>query len=704
MVRTPHRFAIRRRYRAARAWLRRRLRPESRIAALALCLGLANGVDAASPGGAPAVTEATAAISYTLDVTLEPATRTLHGRADIRVGDGVGLDLILGRRFTLTTLAIEGQPLSPSPLQREPYARWRLPPGAAPRVISVTWQGALAPTPILRQHRDTLGVRTASADVRGSFLPAGSLWYPRAVRDGRALLHAHQTRIDVPADQHGVVAGTLVAERIDGDRRISHFEFPHPGEGIDLIAGPYRIAERTMASVDGRRLVLRSYFHDEIAALADAYLDAVADYVTLYEGWIGPYPYTRFSVISSPTPTGLGMPTLTYLGIDVLRLPFIRDSALGHEVLHNWWGNGVYPDYTRGNWSEGLTTFMADYTYAMRRGPETARAMRLGWLRELSGIPAGADRPLAEFTARHHVVSQAVGYGKAAMLFVMLRERIGGDAFDRGVQRFWQQHRFRTADWDDLRTAFEAESGQALQRFFAQWLTRPGLPEVRLEAAVGAAGGTSLTLIQAEPAYELDVPLHVEGADGAKTLVVRLDTTRQTIELAAGVRRVSLDTDHLLLRRLATDEAPPILRELLFDRRSTVIALGGPAFAAATDALVVRLFDRRPPIRRADRAPAHAPLLVVGPDDVLARWLARHGLPPPPAEVTGRGDVRMWTLRRPSGAALALIAARDAAALEQAVRSLPHYGQQSWLVIDSGRVVERGVWPARVPSLAVGHD
>ena len=70
------------------------------------------------------------------------------------------------------------------------------------------------------------------------------------------------------------------------------------------------------------------------------------------------------------------MPTLTYLGIEVLRLPFIRSTSLGHEVLHNWWGNGVYPDYAHGNWSEGLTTFMADYTYKERESDDAARDMR----------------------------------------------------------------------------------------------------------------------------------------------------------------------------------------------------------------------------------------------------------------------------------------------------------------------------------------
>ena len=112
------------------------------------------------------------------------------------------------------------------------------------------------------------------------------------------------------------------------------------------------------------------------------------------------------------------MPTLTYLGVNVVRLPFIRSTSLGHEVLHNWWGNGVYPSYARGNWSEGLTTFMADYTYKERESAGAARQMRLEWLRDFTAVPLGQDLPLAKFTSRTHGTSQIVGYHKAAMVFL----------------------------------------------------------------------------------------------------------------------------------------------------------------------------------------------------------------------------------------------------------------------------------------------
>jgi hypothetical protein len=52
-------------------------------------------------------------------------------------------------------------------------------------------------------------------------------------------------------------------------------------------------------------------------------------------------------------------------------------------------------------------------------------------------------------------------------------------------------------------------------------------------------------------------------------------------------------------------------------------------------------------------------------------------------------------------APLAIISGRDAAALNALQRGLPHYGGQSWLVFEQGRAIDKGVWPASVPEIAV---
>jgi hypothetical protein len=64
----------------------------------------------------------------------------------------------------------------------------------------------------------------------------------------------------------------------------------------------------------------------------------------------------------------------------------------------------------------------------------------------------------------------------------------------------------------------------------------------------------------------------------------------------------------------------------------------------------------------------------------------------------------MWTARLASGAPLAIVAADSPAALAAATRPLPHYRQQSWLVLEQGRALARGVWPARAMSRAVAGD
>jgi aminopeptidase N len=511
-------------------------------------------------------------------------------------------------------------------------------------------------------------------------------------------LARYSLELDLPADQRGLVPGRLVDEKLEQGRYRARFEFRQPAEGISLVAGPYRIEERRVRTAAGSEVRLRTYFHAEIAALASAYLDSVAGYLDLYERRIGAYPFSEFSVVSSPTPTGFGMPTLTYLGIDVLRLPFIRATSLGHEVLHNWWGNGVYPDYARGNWSEGLTNFMADYAYREREGREAASAMRLAWLRDYAAMPGAEDTPLARFSSRTHGASQIVGYNKSAMLFFMLRDLIGEAAFDEGVRGFWRANKFRIASWDDLRGAFERASGMNLAAFFAQWLERTGAPALRIADAQAkpVAGGwrLSVTLTQGAPAYTLSVPLAVRTAQGEITRRVELSRERETVVLALPGEplEIALDPELRLMRRLAPAEAPPILRDaMLAEHPALITPTADAAVQAAARELAAQLLER------ADaESPNASALLVAGLHADIDAWLAREGMAARPAMLAAtRGSAQVWTARAGDGRMVVLVSARDAPSLTALARPLPHYGRESYLVFEGARMIARGTWPAQ---------
>lgn len=666
-----------------------------------LCSMLVASPASATSSATPHAPAASSEVHYDITVRLDPVARKIEGRSVITANTPEELTLLIGRRFEVMHGRVDAEPFGPPATMRRMRA-WRiLGQEKLPRRIEIHWRGELAALDTALDHHQTLGRNEPSSGEAGTFLPDSSGWYPYLADK----LASYNLTIELPAGQRGIVPGRLAEETETAEGYRARFEFPAPTGGIDLMAGPYAVETRTIRGAGGKPIQLRTYFHPAIADLAPAYLDSVKGYLGLYEKWIGEYPFTEFSVVSSPTPTGFGMPTLTYLGVEVLRLPFIRTTSLGHEVLHNWWGNGVYPDYAKGNWSEGLTTFMADYAYKERESDEAARDMRRGWLRDFAALAPGQDKPLTSFTSRLHGATQIVGYNKAAMLFLMLRDMLGQTTFDRALQTFWNEQRFRIASWSDLRQAFETASGQNLGPFFDQWLTRAGAPVLRVaDAALAKPGSGShrvtVTLEQAEPAYRLRVPIGIRTAEGEELHMLDLESARQafTVDVRHRPTQVILDPDLRLFRRLLPDEAPPILRQVMVDQTTETILLpeNGDARSAA-ETLASKMQNRVPKlVARMDGSGLPAvPLLVIGVADQVDAWLAKNHLPGRPDIMKEKGSAQAWTVRRPDGFTLAVVSALDAASLSALARPLPHYGRQSYIVFDGAKAISRGAWPTR---------
>jgi aminopeptidase N len=658
--------------------------------------------------GAPRVEQEASLLAYLdLDVELDPASRRLHAIAQFAAKGEFGF--ALHRSLTVLAASVDGRPAGVTPLRHVGDIRiWHLSVSSG-GLLRIEYGGTLPALDRSLDHRGVLGVTAPMSAADGSFLHSESGWYPRP-----AARFSYRVKLSLPGDQRGIVAGRLAAEVLPADanaRYESVFEFEHPADGIDLMTGPYTVHERIVRRDGARPLRLRAYFYASLDALAESYLEDTQRYIELYSSAIGAYPFSGFSVVASPLPTGFGMPMLTYIGAEVLKLPFIRATSLGHEVLHSWWGNGVYVDYAKGNWSEGLTTFMADYFYKEQQSAAAAQEMRLSWLRDFAAVPAGSHQPLSAFRSRRHGAEAAAGYGKAAMVFFMLRDVIGVDAFRRGIRLFWQRHRFKTASWDDLRAAFEQVSGRSLGFFFEQWVRRAGGPMLEIaEARARTANGKTtlaLTLAQPAPVYALRVPLEWVAGSRTETHWVEVDRERNlaTLTLDAAPEGVRLDPEFRLWRRLEKDALPPILRQWIIARAPRLSLVSAAAdVRRAAQALAQRFFEA--PARMADAADAARdgePLLIIGLHADIDGTLSALGLPPRPAALAGRGSAQVWTIQRSGSAAppIALVSVRDAESLAALARPLPHYGGQSYLAFDGGRLIERGVWPAHARPVSV---
>ena len=90
-------------------------------------------------------------------------------------------------------------------------------------------------------------------------------------------------------------------------------------------------------------VTLAAFFFEEDLDLADEYLDRTASYISRYEKLIGPYPVSAATVsLKTACRPATACRPITLLGQAVVRLPFIKDTSLGHEVLHSWFGNSVH--------------------------------------------------------------------------------------------------------------------------------------------------------------------------------------------------------------------------------------------------------------------------------------------------------------------------------------------------------------------------
>jgi hypothetical protein len=527
----------------------------------------------------------------------------------------------------------------------------------------------------------------------GGFLPGRSGWYPhpQQLGDFRAELH-----LRTPPGQRAIGTGSRV---VTDETTVDSFDptrsqvtrFMHPRvDQLAVATGPWREQSRTVSGI-----LLTTLFPPELSEhLSATYLDHLEEFLPLFVERAGPYPFSSFTVAASPLPVGLAFPGWTLMGEAVLPLPFIPRSSLAHEFMHSWWGTGVRIDYGSGNWSEGLTTYMADYFLDEQRGQ--AQATRERWLLDLAWLPASQDHPLREFRSGNQGSGRMIGYNRAALIFHMLRNRIGDEAFYAATHQLNARYQHRVASWDNLAAIFSETSGQDLGTFFAHWLEREGMPEIgwyglsiERESDRDILAGRIFQTPGVEP-WPVEIPLILQTENGPIRHVVNLDTGKAEIRipLASGLHAVDLDPNFEVLR--AWPNPPPIARTVTLDPSARYFATQSGFEALAGD---IFRDVRASPLPGETYFSTDVPTLLIGETREIDELKGRLGLNPPLLSFQTEGTARMWTV--PDTRTL-VISADDAASLGRIARSLRHQGHRSYMVQDErGRTLASGVWESK---------
>ncbi|WP_462321626.1 M1 family metallopeptidase [Halochromatium sp.] len=566
-----------------------------------------------------------------------------------------------------------------------------------------------------RARQQSIG--TISPD--GVFLSGYSGWYPRV----SGSLETLSLAVNLPSDWLAVSQGAGPTLSAEGPRVRVGWRETAPQDELYLIAAPFKLYRESTDTVEAQAF-LRSA-DDELAA---RYLEATASYLERYTELIGPYPYAKFALVENFWETGYGMPSFTLLGPRVLRLPFILHSSYPHEILHNWWGNGVYVDDTQGNWSEGLTAYLADHLNQELAGK--GADYRRDQLKAFTDyVRDHQDEPLTQFRGRHGAASQAIGYGKALMLFHMLRVKLGDAVFVEGLRHFYQHNRFSKAGWDQLEAAFEAESGQELSAFFSAWTSRPGAPLLAL-AAIEVEPlpdgrwrlSGRLEQTQSEAPFPMTVPVMLLDENGtASELEVWMQEDSTAFSTLLDTRPVHLAVDPRFdsFRQLAAGEATATLSNLFGAERGLIlipseapaalrrayrqlaeswqrgqsgwsIVLDKDLEQLPTDRAIWLLGWRNQWLEALSALGLESGQFRIDPDQQQASLLGTEYSGKSPVISTHRGEQTLgW------------VATDQAEAVSGLARKLPHYGKYGYLVFEGPAPtnIAKGQWPAGESSL-----
>lgn len=284
------------------------------------------------------------------------------------------------------------------------------------------------------------------------------------------------------------------------------------GEGATrIVAGPARdftlvlgTGWRTVDRTVGDTLVRYATTLTDDAAV-DAVLDVVAGALGTYDDLLGRYPYRELDLVDVPlTPGTLG---ISWSGLVFLDGPSVAASAddrqyldflLAHEVAHQWWGGligGNSNDHTF--ITEGLT----NYTMTVAVERTEGRAAAVDMLRTsvapryLTLLRAGGDSVADVPYPDAPDTFGDIVYGKAALGFLAIRERIGDEAFFAALHAFAADpdgaggFRFQVAEPEDLLAAFERGSGEHLDALWDRWFRQAVTTPDEVDALIDRYAG-----------------------------------------------------------------------------------------------------------------------------------------------------------------------------------------------------------------------
>jgi aminopeptidase N len=231
------------------------------------------------------------------------------------------------------------------------------------------------------------------------------------------------------------------------------------------------------------------------------------------------------------------------------------DEKLAREVAYQWWGQAVGLKSFDDTWlSQGLAEFstllyIKDNTnetiYQQAVQAELEKALAFEQSASIRNAPKQLDDQTPAF--------RSVIFYKGAMVFNMLRQLLGEQAFDKMLRDYYTRYDGKNVTLDDFEAFVAKAAGREMRFFFGQWVDSTGVPEFRAEyRMLRTKDGFRVpgTVKQDLDTFEMpvDILLRTEAGNDKQTLTMKGTSVDFDILTKSKPIEVVVDPDSKILR------------------------------------------------------------------------------------------------------------------------------------------------------------
>lgn len=388
---------------------------------------------------------------------------------------------------------------------------------------------------------------------------SNSVWFPTIDKPDQK--STEEIIMTVPAKYVTLSNGKLISQvkNPDGTRTDDwRMDLPHAPYLFFMGVGDYAIVKD---SYKGKEVSY--YVEHDYAGVARRIFGHTPDMMGFYSRTLGiEYPWVKYSQMTARDYVSGAMENTTATLHQESAQQDARElvdgnaweDVIAHELFHHWFGDLV----TTESWSNiTLNESFADFSETLwnehEYGKDAGDAVNYnGLLAYLSNPEYGTKNLVRYYYADREDLFDRVSYSKGGRILNMLRTYVGDSAFFKSLNLYLVTNKFKSADADQLREAFEKVTGQDLHWYWDQWYFGSGHPKLTIDYLYDDAAGKLRVVVaqtQKEKIFRLPVSIDLYYGDHKERHRVWLESKADTITFSYTKRPdlVNVDADKILV-------------------------------------------------------------------------------------------------------------------------------------------------------------